>query len=306
MATPTPAPRKPTGPRQIDADGRERTKPMRVLVLGMCRTGTSTIAYALRRLGYTPHSMRELLVKPNEIKLWHEGAQLTLLPPSERSAKQQRLKPYGREEFDKLLGDFDAVTDLPGCVFYEQLIEAYPDAKVILTNRPYEDWEESMQASIWNLFTWKLFALCRILYLTQMSSLMRFLHTIFRFHNGNTYGGPKAKEAYEEHYFNVRKLVPKGQLLEIGMDDGWEPLCNFLGHEVPKEQYPFVDESKTMSTQLGKAWWGIVTYFLYMFVVPGAVAALGALLYVNQDAVVGYYEEFSEKAIALLDYYLKD
>ena len=39
--------------RLIDRDERTRQKPMRVLVLGMCRTGTTSIAIALRKLGYT-------------------------------------------------------------------------------------------------------------------------------------------------------------------------------------------------------------------------------------------------------------
>lgn len=36
----------------------------------------------------------------------------------------------------------------------------------------------------------------------------------------------------------IRGLVPKGRLLEWSADEGWEPLCKFLGKEVPKQPFP--------------------------------------------------------------------
>jgi hypothetical protein len=49
-------------------------------------------------------------------------------------------KPYGRAEFDRLLGHCQGVSDLPAILFAEELIEAYPEAKVILTHREFESW----------------------------------------------------------------------------------------------------------------------------------------------------------------------
>ncbi|KAF2870479.1 hypothetical protein BDV95DRAFT_607649 [Massariosphaeria phaeospora] len=276
--------------RAIDADERSRKKPMRVLVLGMCRTGTSSIAAALRKLGYTPHHMRLVLSTPSDIPLWQEAVSVTLTPPSERQPIQRMQEPYGRAEFDKLLGDYDAVTDLPGVAFANELVEAYPEAKVILTNRPYAEWEQSMQASIWNLFTWRLFNWCRLLTITQMAPLMWLLHSIFRVHNGNHYGGPEAKEGYDAHYANVRKSVPKGRLLEFGPDFRWEPLCAFLGHDVPKESFPLMDESKVMHDQLLRAWWGMVQYLVLMVVMPGSVVVLGVLSFYWRELIVDWFQ----------------
>ncbi|KAJ7852730.1 hypothetical protein B0H13DRAFT_1505302, partial [Mycena leptocephala] len=39
--------------------------------------------------------------------------------------------PYGRVEWDQLLGHYMAVTDVPRILFAEDLIAAYPEAKVI-------------------------------------------------------------------------------------------------------------------------------------------------------------------------------
>ncbi|KAI4649087.1 hypothetical protein J4E93_003399 [Alternaria ventricosa] len=276
--------------RLIDRDERTRKKPMRVLVLGMCRTGTTTIAVALRKLGYTSHQMRDVLTKPSELALWEEAVNVTLLPPQERPSNQQKMDPYGKEEFDKLLADFDVVMDLPGCVFASELVKAYPDAKVILTKRRYEDWEQSMQDSIWCLDTWRLFTLCRQLNITQLAPLMRLIHSIFRVHNGNNYGGPAAKSAFDQHYDTVRSLVPQNQLLELDTDTdlGWEPLCEFLGKAVPKEGFPKTSEDKAMRKGLESAWWGMVQYFLMLILLPGLVVVGSAMLYTYADEVRAY------------------
>lgn len=36
----------------------------------------------------------------------------------------------------------------------------------------------------------------------------------------------------------IRGLVPKQRLLEWSVEDGWAPLCTFLGKPVPDEPFP--------------------------------------------------------------------
>ena len=279
--------------RLIDQDERTRKKPMRILVLGMCRTGTTSISTALRKLGYTPHQMREVLINPKELALWQEAVDITLLPPRDRSAKQRDLKPYDKPEFDKLLADYDVVMDVPGCVFAKVLVEAYPEAKVILTTRDYAEWEKSMQDSIWCLCTWRLFALARYFNITQMAPLMRLIHSVFRVHNGNTYGGPRSKAAYDQHYATVRSIVPSDQLLEINPDTiTWDPLCEFLERDVPKEPYPKMNEEKSMRVNLENAWWGMVQYLGLMLVLPGGLTLLAIVFYCYADAFREMRDEY--------------
>ncbi|KAF2849703.1 hypothetical protein T440DRAFT_469115 [Plenodomus tracheiphilus IPT5] len=118
--------------RLIDQDERTQKRPMRVLVLGMCRLRTTSISSALRKLGYTPHQMRDILIKPSELSLWQEAINVTFLPPQDRPTKQRNQPPYTLTDFDKLPSEYDAVIDLPGCIFAKELIQAYPKAKVIL------------------------------------------------------------------------------------------------------------------------------------------------------------------------------
>lgn len=48
-----------------------------------------------------------------------------------------------------MLGAYDAVSDLPTVLFADELIAAYPEAKVLLTVRDAEDRVVSMQRTIY-------------------------------------------------------------------------------------------------------------------------------------------------------------
>ena len=52
----------------------------------------------------------------------------------------------------------------------------------------------------------------------------------------------RARETYETYYRDVRKLVPPERRLEYKLGSGWEPLCAFLGVDVP-EGVPFPREN---------------------------------------------------------------
>jgi hypothetical protein len=41
----------------------------------------------------------------------------------------------------------------------------------------------------------------------------------------------------------IKGLVPKERLLEWDVIDGWEPLCKFLGKEIPKETFPRTNDA---------------------------------------------------------------
>jgi hypothetical protein len=59
-----------------------------------------------------------------------------------------------------------------------------------------------------------------------------------------------AKEVYSQHYAQIRKLVPKGRLLEYQVQDGWEPLCKFLGKEVPDVPFPRGNEKADLHKRI--------------------------------------------------------
>lgn len=51
------------------------------------------------------------------------------------------------------------------------------------------------------------------------------------------------RQGYLDHYTHVRSAVPKRRLLEFESKDGWEPLCKFLGKDVPAGPYPRVNDA---------------------------------------------------------------
>lgn len=47
-----------------------------------------------------------------------------------------------------------------------------------------------------------------------------------------------SKQVFEDHYSLIRTLVPRDRLLEYHVDEGWEPLCRFLGCAIPAVDFP--------------------------------------------------------------------
>lgn len=93
---------------------------------------------ALERLGYGKcyHMMCASVENPPDCLMWHDAL----------NAKYYGIGEFGRKEWDQLLGDCQAVCDWPACAFAKELIEAYPNAKVILTTRDVDPWHAYVQS----------------------------------------------------------------------------------------------------------------------------------------------------------------
>ncbi|KAF4629810.1 hypothetical protein G7Y89_g8334 [Cudoniella acicularis] len=117
-----------------DAQNSARTAPMKILVFGLMRTGTFSMREALLKLGiHDVYHMRNIIDKPTDVRLWLQAF----------GAKYHMKGDFGMAEWEKLLGGCQAVTDVPAACFAEELIALYPDAKVILLERPVDTWYES-------------------------------------------------------------------------------------------------------------------------------------------------------------------
>ena len=54
------------------------------------------------------------------------------------------------------------------------------------------------------------------------------------------------RKSYTDHNAYILAKVPKDRLLEFHPRDGWEPLCAFLGHDVPEgTEFPNVNDAKS-------------------------------------------------------------
>ena len=106
-----------------------------------------------------------------------------------------------------------ARVDWPGASFWPELLVAFPDAMVILSVRPAEEWYRSALQTIFQAIrlegAWR-------------STLRKLLTDRFC---GRLEDKDAMIQAYEPHNDEVRHTVPSNRLLESSSTDGWEPLC---------------------------------------------------------------------------------
>ena len=99
------------------------------------------MSLALEKLGlHAWHSLLFGSTNLGDIPMWNEALDAKFLG---------RGKRYDREEWDQLLYNFAAISsDTPAIAFAEDLIKAYPEAKVILVNRDIDKWYDSFNQNV--------------------------------------------------------------------------------------------------------------------------------------------------------------
>lgn len=89
-----------------------------------------------------------------------------------------------------------------------------------------------------------------------------------------------SRRVYREHYAEIRRVAPKERLLEYDLGSGWEPLCSFLGKEIPTVAFPHANETKTLKKvfeeMVKKA---ILSSFKNMGMVLSTIIAAGFAVY---------------------------
>ena len=58
------------------------------------------------------------------------------------------------------------------------------------------------------------------------------------------------REVFERHIAEVKAHVPADQLLVYQVKEGWQPLCEFLGCEVPVEAFPHLNDTAAFHKRL--------------------------------------------------------
>ncbi|CZR59388.1 uncharacterized protein PAC_09280 [Phialocephala subalpina] len=213
---------------------------MQVLCLGLSRTGTMSLYTALGKLGYKSYHFMEIFspegISFKAIWCWKEALRAKLYSEG---------KPFGKEEFDRVLGSYSAVTDVPNAVFADELIAAYPNAKVVLGVRDPDKWMASVENSFFKVLGWPSYRFIT----TWIDPVLRAERDVLelvlaQWTDGDIYNRAKVREGFLRHNQHVRDIVPKDNLLEFEAKDGWEPLCAFLGRPVPDEPYPRINEGE--------------------------------------------------------------
>lgn len=197
-------------------------------------------------LGYPTYHWVSTMENPPDLDLWLEAL-------AAKYDDKSCLAPYTRTDWDALLGHVSAVTDSPVNAFGPELIAAYPDAKVVLVERDIEKWAASFDENVITSFSALSTRVAAALdpgFLGKMGKIGRLLmHGQWGARDFDDWRA-KAKDGYREHYALIKKLVPKEQLLVYQLGSGWQPLCVFLGKEVPDVGFPHVNETEELKERV--------------------------------------------------------
>lgn len=256
---------------QREGHNRSASNGIKVICAGLGRTGTLSLTEALKKLGYKPYHYVDF----NHLPAWEDLADGKCSP---------------NDVIDLIVRDgYDAVLENPTCDIYRDVVERFPDAKVILTvrDRPEKfekSWktlfetmvltEETFRWSFPSFFGW-IPAFC------QLKKIRHFMGTThLQLDPGALTHGWRQKEdgwiaqQYLKHNQDIIDHVPSEKLLVFNVKEGWKPLCNFLECDIPNDQdFP---HSKINDTRSLKRMRKMLQIAVYSWIPTAGMAAAGA------------------------------
>jgi hypothetical protein len=213
---------------------------MKLIGAGFGRTGTMSLKAALEQVGYGPcFHMIDLIKGEMSLPVW------------EAASKGEPV------DFEQALEGWESTIDWPACTYWEQLVEIWPDALVLLSVRDPDDWYESCINSI--------HAAAELGTRGELGGgpvdppPPDVMETINRIVWDGTFGGldrfqedrESAIETFKRNNEAVKAKVPADQLLVYEITEGWGPLCEFLGVEVPDAPMPHLNDTETFRAMFG-------------------------------------------------------
>jgi hypothetical protein len=195
---------------------------LEIIGAGYGRTGTLSLKTALERLGFGPcyHAV-EFMRHPEHQDRWEAAF-------------------HGNNpQWEEVFAGSRSTVDFPGTAFWWELVDTYPQAKVILTVRDPKEWYASMretflaaagpegqppipgagEGSFVKGGDWS----------RMMADLQDETTAIADF---------------KQHIEEVRSYVPSHRLLVYEVRQGWKPLGDFLEVSVPEEPFPRLNDSE--------------------------------------------------------------
>ena len=210
---------------------------MKLIGAGLPRTATTTQMIALEMLGLPCYHMRDMMAD------------------REKSIPQWRAALEGDGPWDELFEGKESVVDWPGSYHWRELMDVYPDAKVLLSVRSGESWVGSMRntiSAIWFGDT-LMHHLAQAHYQVdpQYAAWIDLLTDMWAA-SGVDHGVDDKRMAETMDGWNqaVIDTVPADRLLVWHPKDGWEPLCELLDVPVPDQPVPNVNDTENFQKNL--------------------------------------------------------
>jgi hypothetical protein len=191
---------------------------LKLIGAGLGRTGTMSLQLALKQLGFDGcYHMREVFEHPESGDLWLDAAR-------------------GKPDWEAIFRGYAATVDYPGCSFWRELADFYPDARILLSVRDPDRWFESTRRTI---FSEDMLQYCRTSPLAEF-----FESTVFKDLGGRFDDRAFMTDHFRGHIAEVQAAFPSERLLTYDVKEGWEPLCAFLGVAVPTTPFPRLNTSQ--------------------------------------------------------------
>ncbi len=193
---------------------------LRIIGSGFGRTGTLSLKFALEMLGFSKcYHMKDVFEHPDHISAW-------------TAAAKGETPDWGA-----VFEGYQASVDWPGSAVWRELLAAYPDAKIIHSERDEAAWLKSFDATIRKGVQGLV---------PGPPGWPEMANAIVneRVFGGRAADDDAALDAYRRNNAAVRAEVPPEKLLVFDPGAGWAPLCAFLDVPVPDTPYPHVNKKE--------------------------------------------------------------
>jgi hypothetical protein len=234
--------------------------PLKIIGAGFGRTGTMSVYTALNALGFPCYHMKEVFASKGHPAFWYKVAST---PPG---------TPHDWEE---VFTNYCAAVDFPASCVWRELMAAYPDAKVLLTLHP-------KGAGAWYDSTYEtIYGMTRKRPIRTLAGALPWLRRFFDMTNkliwqrtlkGTMPYRDKAIAQYHALTDEVKAAVPADRLLVFSADQGWKPLCEFLGVPAPATPFPRVNERAEMKKRMRLMRW--IAYGVGAIIAAAAIYGL--------------------------------
>jgi hypothetical protein len=192
---------------------------LRIIGSGFGRTGTLSLKTALETLNLGPcHHMEEVLHNPAQVPFW------------------QAIAAGEPVIWEEVFAGYHSQVDWPGAHVWRELSAAYPEAQIIHTTRPEDDWWNSFSATI-------AVVLSNYQTMPAPPHVKAMMTAAVSMIGEQTFGGKPndratAIAAFRQREADVRAAIPPERLLVFNVVQGWAPLCNFLNVPIPATAFP--------------------------------------------------------------------
>mgnify|MGYP003383071765 CR=1 FL=1 len=139
-----------------------------------------------------------------------------------------------------MFSGYRSQVDWPGARYWRELAAHYPKAKVILTVRDPEKWFASIETTILQFLAGRgHHPHPHQNAIAEMANQL-IAEGVF---DGRMSDRSHAISVFNAHIADVQATIPPSRLLTFNVAQGWGPLCQFLGCEIPAISFPRLNSS---------------------------------------------------------------